>query len=65
MKTKLCYCDECKRKTIHYVENDDKAFTTLIGICTAGLVIPRDLRYTCSICGNEFYRVKDTICGVL
>lgn len=65
MKTKLCFCKSCNKKTIHYVENEDKAYSWVIGLCTAGLVIPRDLCYTCSICGNEFVNKDDIICGIL
>ena len=65
MKNKLCFCKKCNKKTIHHVEYDDATYSITIGICTGGLFIPRDLRYTCLLCGNEFINREDKTCWFL
>ena len=65
MKNKICFCKKCNKKTIHFIENNDNSYSLLIGISTCGLFIPRDLKYTCLLCGNEFICKDDKVCGIL
>nr|DAQ92024.1 MAG TPA: nucleic-acid-binding protein [Caudoviricetes sp.] len=65
MKTKLLKCKKCGRETLHYIENTDKVYTGVIGLFTLGLVIPRDMKRVCSVCGRTKYYDGTKVCGVL
>lgn len=65
MKQKLLKCKKCGKHTVHYIENTDIAYTGFIGLFTLGLVIPRDMKRTCSVCGKTKHYDGTKVCGVL